>query len=91
MTRHRPDSLQGLFRWVWSDPEDDRPDDVDDDPAPEPPRPFPQKPECKRDRPDGGPEPDPPPLRGRVRQRHGPRTRTLWGVPIILHEAPGRR
>jgi len=33
MTR-RPDPDQALFRWVWSDPEDDRPDDVEgDEPA----------------------------------------------------------
>ncbi len=64
MRQRRPDPRQGLFRWVWSDPEDDRPDDVDD---------------------------EPPPLRGRVRQRHGPRTRSLWGVPITLTKTPGRR
>lgn len=35
MKRHRPDPLQGLFRWVWSNPEDDRPDSpLDDDPPP---------------------------------------------------------
>jgi hypothetical protein len=38
MRRHRPDPLQGLFRWVWSDPADDRPDaPEDDDPADGPP------------------------------------------------------
>jgi len=29
--RRRPDPRQGLFLWVWHDPEDDRPDDVFDD------------------------------------------------------------
>jgi hypothetical protein len=38
MRRHYPDPRQGLFRWVWSDPDDARPDDDrDDDPEPEPP------------------------------------------------------
>ena len=35
MKRHRPDADQGLFRWFWHDPADDRPDlpeeDGDDD------------------------------------------------------------
>jgi hypothetical protein len=33
MPRHRPDPGQTLFRFVWSDPSDDRPDDqADTDP-----------------------------------------------------------
>ena len=68
MKRRRPDPRQGLFRWVWSDPDDERPDHLDDD----------------------GPPPDPPPLRGRVSQRHGPRALTLWGVPVTMAKAPGR-
>jgi hypothetical protein len=68
MRRHDPDPRQGLFRWVWSDPDDDRPD------APE----------------DDDPEPDLPPLRDRLRERHGPRTETLRGVPIVLAKAPVR-
>src|SRR5437879_5029463 len=69
MRRHRPDPRQGLFRWVWHDPDDDRPDD-----------------DC-----DDEPEPAPPPLRGRVRQRHAPKTLTRWGVPITLAKPAGPR
>ena len=29
MNRHRPSPFQCLFRWVWHDPSDDRPDDPD--------------------------------------------------------------
>jgi hypothetical protein len=36
MRRHRPDPRQGLFRWVWDDPADNRPDDDFDDDEPEP-------------------------------------------------------
>jgi hypothetical protein len=67
MSRRRPDPRQGLFRWVWSDPDDDRPDALGDD----------------------EPAPDPPPLRDRVRQRHGPRTVVLWGTPVVVRNAPG--
>jgi hypothetical protein len=38
MRRHRPDPDQMVFRWVWSDPADGRPDDDrDDEPEPAPP------------------------------------------------------
>src|SRR4051812_44372541 len=40
------------------------------------------------DNPDDDAELEPPPLRVRVRQRHGPRTMTLWGVLITLSTAP---
>jgi hypothetical protein len=33
MRRHYPDPRQGLFRWVWSDQDDDRPDAPDDEPS----------------------------------------------------------
>lgn len=39
---------------------------------------------------DDIPEPAPAPLRGRVRNRHGPTTRALWGVPVTVAKAPGR-
>ena len=57
--RHRPDTDQGLFHWVWAD-----------------------------DRPDPDPAAAPPPLRGRVAQRHGPMMATLWGVSIRVVSAP---
>jgi hypothetical protein len=61
MKRRYPDPRQSLFRWVWSDPTDDRPD-----------------------RPDDYLEDEPPPLRGRVRQRHSPRMVMLWSQPVRL-------
>jgi len=36
MRRRHPDPRQGLFRWVWSDPADDRPDGPDDEDEPTP-------------------------------------------------------
>lgn len=60
--RRQPDPDQTLFKWVWNDPDDDRPDN---------------------------PEPNSPPLRDRVRQRHSPRTLNLWGVPITLGKPQG--
>ena len=42
MRRHRPDPDQALFSWVWSDPDDNRPDCPDDDLAEDDdPRPVP--------------------------------------------------
>ena len=45
---------------------------------------------------DERPEPEPtaappPPLRGRVAQRHGPKIATLWGVSITVVKAPRGR
>ena len=37
MKRRYPDPRQNLFRWVWSDPADDRPDGPDDYREDEPP------------------------------------------------------